>query len=358
MIVDEAQDTSSLKMEIIDRIINAGMMKVVLIGDPDQSIYQWNDAMPELFIDKYNMWSDSFELNETRRCGEKICKVISKLSSHEEIISIQENDIMIDPKLKSYEDDDELQIIHKSFIEYCNNLGLSEDDIAVLYRSSTLKNNILGIEDEKPMDIVSKNSKIIAFLLGAKMMYDNHNIIESIELMSKFYLTHIGYDLSVNKKIIRQYEFENDKYKFRSLIMALILLLPSFADFSVKQWIAKTNQIFLEQNIDINVDSDDFAGKTKKVDTILKRIYTSKMDTENDVTYSTVHGVKGRTFKAVMVVLKKKPPSGSYKSLIASNNFGHEEMKILYVAMSRAADVLWLVVPKSTENIWSFLFDE
>ncbi len=50
MFVDEAQDNSPLEMKLI-RNWGMGMQHVVIVGDPDQSIYAFKGAAPETFID-------------------------------------------------------------------------------------------------------------------------------------------------------------------------------------------------------------------------------------------------------------------------------------------------------------------
>ena len=46
MIVDEAQDTSDIQMNILDSLIENGLENIVIVGDPDQAIFEWNKARP------------------------------------------------------------------------------------------------------------------------------------------------------------------------------------------------------------------------------------------------------------------------------------------------------------------------
>ena len=41
-------------MGIIDTLNFSGASNFMLIGDRDQSIFEWNNARPELFDNKYN----------------------------------------------------------------------------------------------------------------------------------------------------------------------------------------------------------------------------------------------------------------------------------------------------------------
>jgi len=52
LMLDEAQDTSEVQMKIIDLLIDNGLKEVMFIGDPDQAIYEWRTAKPQLFVEK------------------------------------------------------------------------------------------------------------------------------------------------------------------------------------------------------------------------------------------------------------------------------------------------------------------
>lgn len=51
LIIDEAQDTTELQMAIIDKLSQYGAESIMLIGDPDQAIFEWNTASPHLFME-------------------------------------------------------------------------------------------------------------------------------------------------------------------------------------------------------------------------------------------------------------------------------------------------------------------
>lgn len=54
LLIDEAQDTSVEQMAVLDQLSQAGVESMILVGDPDQSIYEWRDATPECFVSKMN----------------------------------------------------------------------------------------------------------------------------------------------------------------------------------------------------------------------------------------------------------------------------------------------------------------
>ena len=148
LIVDEAQDTSNIQMRIIDLLIENGLSDVMLIGDPDQAIFEWNDAKPELFIQKYNEWENSIELNENRRSSQNICDFtfgISDLNYISVAVNEQVRDFWYQPKVITYNDN--LPQIISDFIEECqqNGINVSKESTAIIYRSKGMVNEIFGV---------------------------------------------------------------------------------------------------------------------------------------------------------------------------------------------------------------------
>ena len=50
MIIDEAQDNSEIQHALFDKLVDLGLTNIELIGDPYQSLYEWRDAKPQLFL--------------------------------------------------------------------------------------------------------------------------------------------------------------------------------------------------------------------------------------------------------------------------------------------------------------------
>lgn len=54
IIVDEAQDTSEMQYKIFDLLIASGLSNIEFVGDPYQSLYEFREARPDLFVQRYN----------------------------------------------------------------------------------------------------------------------------------------------------------------------------------------------------------------------------------------------------------------------------------------------------------------
>jgi superfamily I DNA/RNA helicase len=100
---------------------------------------------------------------------------------------------------------------------------------------------------------------------------------------------------------------------------------------------------------------DIFEGS--KFDDIFYQQKDNKLD-ENSPLYSTIHGIKGGTFDAVLLFLKTRGGRGSknYKTYLENvfslDEENMEELRIVYVAITRPKKILWIVVPRDDFEEW------
>lgn len=80
IIVDELQDTGYFLGKAIRRLICDSSVRAVLVGDPDQAIFEFNGARPDLF-DKFEIiqGTEVLALSKTLRCPPSVAKVASHL---------------------------------------------------------------------------------------------------------------------------------------------------------------------------------------------------------------------------------------------------------------------------------------
>ena len=78
--IDEAQDCSELQHAVFDKLVEYGLKNIELIGDPYQSLYEWRNAKPQLFVDKcQNKHWQELPMSENRRSNQRIIDFYSNL---------------------------------------------------------------------------------------------------------------------------------------------------------------------------------------------------------------------------------------------------------------------------------------
>ncbi|MFD4220469.1 UvrD-helicase domain-containing protein [Streptomyces griseus] len=81
IVVDEAQDCSELDLAILEQLRQAGL-PLVVVADPDQGIYEWNDARPDELRDFTDRLANHFELDGNWRSSPPVCQVAATLRPH------------------------------------------------------------------------------------------------------------------------------------------------------------------------------------------------------------------------------------------------------------------------------------
>lgn len=72
---------------------------------------------------------------------------------------------------------------------------------------------------------------------------------------------------------------------------------------------------------------------------------------QTDYTYSSVHGVKGETFDALMLLIHGTRGNTLTPSFLVNGNTDTELMRIAYVAMTRPRKLLVIAMPKSRADL-------
>lgn len=354
IILDEAQDTSDIQMQILNKLTENGLKNVILVGDPEQAIYEWNDANPMLFENKYQEWkTHSIELNENFRCSSSICEFISKFS-HTNFVSKSENNLLeINPQFKTYNDVQEIKSIIEEFKEYCDSKGIQKDNNsrAILFRGQNFANNFKSEGLYSIFEIFKGNQlepTFTRFVVLGKYLWDLGYVKEGFKLLEKAYLTLSENVYFVSNELISSVIEEKGLLKHRRDILKFIHELPTAKPTDdINNWINIINSNF-DLGIKLkNITDTKFQG-------LFKDIQLNFEHSNDDNHYGTIHSVKGKSFRAVLLILKEKPPNArKYSKLFEQYNLlKEEELRIPYVAMTRAKEILWIVIPESEKRAW------
>lgn len=143
ILVDEAQDCNESEWILLD-ILAEKNNNLFVVGDPDQAIYEWRGARPDLFV---NYISDKiFLLEKNYRSTPNILDVANSI--------IKNNRNRIEKNLFTENNNGEIVIHHHAksepeeavwiarTIKTMINSGASPDDFAILYRASYISRGI------------------------------------------------------------------------------------------------------------------------------------------------------------------------------------------------------------------------
>ncbi|MCH3916698.1 MAG: ATP-dependent helicase [Spirochaetia bacterium] len=358
IIVDEAQDSSAEQMAVLDLINQAGTKSMFLIGDPDQSIYEWRNATPKCFRDKIDSdkWR-TLRLTGNFRSSQLICNVtrfFSKSLEGTEPSKAIGSDVAYsqEPILLLYEGNiknNKGKIIEK-FREICIEHAITIDasHVAIVTRGRISSNREVSGLWKSPE---------VKFFANASYEWMAGSRKKAYEFCEKglFGLIIKGYkdiqdDFRVEIENCMPYEF------WHSIVVELLIKLPS-ANLPLSDWVKRLieqiNKLCCQYNLTLLKDKTiQGVIKIKKRDQKVKDFKTiplkSYFETINQSSYteSSVHGVKGQTYDALMLLVGNNKGNTITSRFLCEGSLDTELMRIAYVAMTRPRKLLVIAMPK------------
>ncbi len=351
IIIDEAQDTTEVQMAIIDTLENADLKNIMLIGDPDQAIFEWNTANADLFISK---WKDptwfKLSLKENRRSSTKICKSLNGFFDNEMTsISIDENCIEEPIIMGHNSEKEDILDISCRFIDKCTELSITEENLGIVYRGKSFGENYFDFVNEYAFDkeLPWENKHYyVRDIVHGKYLMENGNTKRGFHLIEKGYHKFYSQKTHINAQHIKIEINKVGYIDYQKNIFEFINRLPDVTNKTLLTWITevKSNKL-------------NFYIKTSRGNIVINHLFKDNSNDSKDLSYiNTIHSVKGKTLEAILVFLGKRDKS-YYTTLINSNfdtltSENKEQMRIVYVACSRPRKLLWLVVPEADVTTW------
>jgi len=386
LIIDEAQDLSEIQMEIVNILIKNGLDNVLLVGDPYQAIFEWKTAKPQLFIEKYGEWKEKYDtaidLEYTFRCSENISEYLKKFSKIP-IKSCAKESLNLKPELIPHNENYK-QIVDKFIKKVKDNLGgnIEKDKVAVLFRSRTELNKFINsTQDNYKFENIFKSSEkdISEFeknfgghlkikdesniqnytenVLKGEYYFLNNDFINGFKEFEKAFIKIKTNQFNDTPSLIKDSIAELGLYKHRKCVWKFIELFkpPTSKDQLVDEWIDINNESLLKKG-KFYLNKIKTKDKTKRK---INKILTWKMidldigETTLDYYCGTIHSVKGKSFDAVLLLLKSQ-----CTNKLGDDLMDETELRNVYVGMSRARHILDIAVPTDNLIKWKGFFNQ
>ncbi len=371
IIIDEVQDTSINQMAVFELLSDSGMKSMFLVGDPDQSIYEWRNANPECMLQKLDdpNWK-TIELTGNFRSSQNICNVTSFFSS-----SLQGNgsnnaigdwkDETEKPVLLLTRKNSEDEIINY-FLDKCIKMGIEilPKNVAVLTRGRIYSDtDILGLWKSKEIELFAKAAYEWKFGSRKKTCQEaskaSYNMIFNEDA-----------DEYVMSQKIRECTDENT---WKDYVLDILIDMPDI-ETEIGEWVKSFSIVFCSAcaryGYEISTDKklkDIFKikqsdKKSPNFKQIPLRKYFEKR-TEDKYTRSSIHGVKGESYDAVLIYVKSRTGSTITPKLLMEGPLDQELMRLAYVAMTRPRRLLMLAMPETKgikncgrfpEELWNY----
>lgn len=386
--VDETQDSSNKQFALVEMLSNKHK-NLFVVGDPDQTIYEWRGAKPEILVnfDKIYPNSKTIILDENYRSTPEILTVgnsiikNNKLRVEKEMFTKNKNGI----KVVHFHGKNELEegswIVNT--IKKLQESGVSLKDIAILYRAnyvsryieqSLIREDIRysifgGVRFFERKEIKDSLAYLRLILLGddisflrvyneprrglGKKFIENLSKKASDENITLYNalrnnLSHKNFNIKGAYSFVEL--IESSRQKIKELSVSDLLQYVLDKSEIIKQLREEGDEDRLE-NIKELISSIIFyeteSGGTFSLNDYLQEIalYTD-MDFKEDknwIKLMTIHTSKGLEFPYVFLCGVSEGILPSYMTLIESKGRGlEEERRLIYVAITRAMKGLYI----------------
>ena len=395
ILVDEFQDTNAVQYEIV-KLLASVHGNLFAVGDDDQSIYGWRGAKIEniLHFEKDFKGAKVFKLERNYRSTKNILKlantVIKNNGRRKNKTLWTENDDGQDAKVHEAEEESgEARYIAHTIAGLLRQ-GYQYSDFAVLMRLNALTRSF---EQEFTGDGIPYKvfggfkffeRKEIKDLLAYLRLINNPFDSEAITRIINFPKRGIG---AKTVETLQNYAYETELSVYDALIDLDLLgfsgatkqKLVDFRDL-VKGWIIDSQGLAVNELVKKIVaetrmreayadDSDESINKRANIEEFIQSVDeycklnpgasltdylnqvtlssdTDEMDDGNYVTLATIHSVKGLEFKCVFICGMEENIMPVSRA-VGNDDDMEEERRLMYVAITRAKERLWITRSKS-----------
>lgn len=381
ILVDEYQDINPAQHKLL-KALTKYKKNIFVVGDDDQSIYKFRGSSSELMLS----FKDDFEkvevvyLSENYRSTETIVNaskfLIKNNKTREEkpLYAIKSGG----DKIKLYRainEIDEARFVIKKIMEL-KETGIDFSQIAILYRTNAQSRTfeeaaiLFNIPYRLVGGIKFYQRKEIKDLLSYLRIVLNERDFLSLERVFNFPKIGVGektfdkikfyletekslidslekiLEITKNKKVSNSItKFIENFKKWKNLQDDIFELINSIiSDVQFLENLEEEKKENIYEFLNIVKEFNDRIGSTRLEDflsyiSLISDVDT--IDTSDKITLMTVHSAKGLEFNSVFIVGLEEGLFPHFKSLLSNEDI-EEERRLLYVAMTRAKENLYL----------------
>jgi DNA helicase-2/ATP-dependent DNA helicase PcrA len=340
IIIDEAQDTSEIQYAIFDLLVGAGLKNMEYVGDPYQSLYEFREARPDLFLDRFRdtaSWQP-LRLKDCRRTSQQIINVYSLFRDMNEAPIVSTCKHASDHLLKvlRYDPKDLPDLIarYEALID-------PEMVNHILVRGTTHL-ELFGVKP--PPEEPWKNGAVRT-LVEAQTHYLAGNSKAAVDTLRMF-LAEVQMPDGSHRNRRDYRDTLKEDTDLNITIFDFLQGMPTIDD-TLKNWTEQVTLYIkskLNRMVDLGLKQKGKAFYEQNLKTILFPVMT--------VAYpvSTVHKVKGMTFQSVLLVLSEdsKAAKISLSDFTRPAGLPTEKQRMIYVALSRPEFLACIAVPDTS----------
>lgn len=331
LIVDELQDTSDAQFVLLNFLQSQLRdLKFIGIGDISQSMYRWNNAKPQRvsqYIDEYD--AELITLPNNYRSHPQIIDLANKLLENniDNIAGIQLNaksKLEFDENIKDHQRVNYIGGIYtiESHVKRLIAQGVKPCNIAILARSGSILNKI----QKEFSPLIKLNSK----------HNDKNKRINYLSFVSRKLSIYIAHVSERKENLYEIFSFLNAR-KYIKNMDEKIDYYTYLHQQNKDKYYQKLNEELTKYKLRLNEQLRNLLYKAN-----------DNTQSEDEVTISTVHGVKGDEFDYVFYI----PPQKRYNKEITINpNLDKEEKELLWGSYAELQNIDYVAATRAREQL-------
>lgn len=390
ILIDEFQDINLMQYEVV-KMLAAPDNNIFIVGDDDQSIYGFRGARPDIMQLFTKDYPDTkiISLDVNYRCQEKVVEHALKLINHNEnrfkknIRASRKSDEPV--HITEYQDVFEETSDIISLIKKYHEQGISYSEMAVLTRTNEGGRYLIGKLMEHNIPFSSKDSipsiyshwiakNVMAYINMALGNRDRNVFLQIMNKPKRYISRDVLTSPIVNFDEIRA-EYINDRAWMMERIDRLeedLHMLSGLNPYGAINYIRRGigyDEYLTEYALEMQIPSDELFDVLNELmeasrefdsysewfkyieqyEIMLKNKTKNNREEEKDaVAIVTMHCAKGLEYKVVFIPDTNEGIIPYKKALL--NNEIEEERRMMYVAMTRAKDHLYISHVKTRFN--------
>jgi hypothetical protein len=347
IVVDEAQDCSAAEIAILDVLHTAGL-KLTVVGDPDQMIYGWRDADPQALADFTAKFDTTVQLTGNRRSTPTICALAATLrtGARPPDVSVAGHHDNLPVLVLPTAFSTSAKALHTSgvptamvFCEHANQIGIPATSCLITARRRSTLPIPPSERGGNPITRLARAHQVIAFGTADADKLDQACRVAASTLLAYWFPHSAGsvstickaHDLYVGTLLRKSYAF--------------LAVLPQ----PHPKWSSDVNAAMKNLPRPPSAAPEGTRGYLRGAPSVPKRHHPQ----ETGLRMDNVHQVKGDQADAVLLML---PEQGTATRWHRGDPAKDEELRIMYVAVTRAQRLLGLAIREDeTDQITSLL---
>ncbi len=350
ILVDEFQDTGWFLSKALIELFRSPKASGLVVGDPDQAIFEFSGARPELFQEIEALpGAQIYDLTRSRRCPVFVCRAATLLSDIRK--QVVPRDGAPPGRMKLICHTQTSPALDTRMLTTIETLAGQSRSIAILARTNKVVNSLVGRNGETNFIGQSKSGKLLG---EAVHKFHTGDSAMAVRLVNTVLGDILLGDESVDRESLEAAGINPINWR-TELSRLLHDLSPIVVGESWNLWLGRAKNKIQQaaNNLGITLEARTLGSKFKihnsgNVSRELTRVQPTEHWIYREAEFQTIHHSKGSEHDVVFIYFPKQTTAKCISTQWFIADQSSEERRVGFVGISRSREKLVLCVHRDT----------